>query len=95
MQVESEEDTHKAKVVETEKFTGNIWKCLPKNGQFCYLNVDFNGYGGFAQIIEEYYDPLKGLKLLNSLIGDQMQSIGIPITQEKGREIADKIKQII
>ena len=80
----------------TEEHAGNIWKCLPIGGKFSYVSIDFNGFGGFVQIIEdpESYEALKALNLVNSLIGGSMMSISVPITEQRGKEFAGKIKPI-
>ena len=89
-------DTHKKRIVSTDEQAGNIWKCLPIGGNFSYVSIDFNGFGGFVQIIEdpESYDKYKALNLINSLIGGSMMSIHVPVTESKGKDYANSIKPL-
>ena len=89
-------NTHKKRVINTEEQVGNIWKCMPVGGNFSYVNVDFNGFGGFVQMIDEpeSYDQFKSLNLINSLIGGGMQSINVPIAEIKGKELANLIRPL-
>lgn len=67
-------DTHKKRMINTEEHAGNIWKCMPIGGKFSYTHIDFNGFGGFACVIDEpeSFDRYKSLNLVNSLIGGSM-----------------------
>jgi len=73
-----------------------IWKCLPSEGNFNYVHIDFNGLGGFAHIIEDSrkYNLNKALEVLGGAIGHDYVNLSIPLRREKAQKYVRDIKKM-
>ncbi len=80
---------HKA-LIDTKAKRGQILKCLPEQGQFDYVHIDFNGVGGFAHIIEDArrFGPLKALEVLGGALGHDFVNLTVPLRPEKSQTYA-------
>jgi len=91
---DAEWSTHK-KLIDTKSKKGLIWKCLPNDGDFNYVHIDFNGTGGFAHIIEDArkYTMLKALEVIGGAIGHELVNLKIPFRKEKAVKLGYEIRK--
>ena len=83
-------------MIDTKAKRGQIWKCLPEQGSFDYVHIDFNGGGGFAHIIEDArrFGSLKALEVLGGALGHDFVNLTIPFRSEKAQKYAKQVKSI-
>lgn len=94
MDDDSEWSQHK-KLIDTKDKKGQIWKCLPSDGTFNYVHVDFNGTGGFAHIIEDAtkYTKTRALEVLGGAIGHILVNLNVPLRRDKALKYTREIKK--